>query len=310
MTPYIQINSKNSDRESELACPPLPPSSTWSPLVEWSIEEDLGHGDVTSQISIPETQFGTAVVEAREELVVCGSEVATAVFTSIDPCLEVAVQIEDGEIAQAGDTILIIDGSLQSILAAERTALNFLMRMCGVASWTRRHLAEVYGTNTWLLDTRKTLPGWRALDKYATAVGGAHNHRVGLFDGILLKDNHVAAAGGVAECVRLARAKAPAHLRIEIEVESEEDAVLAADAGADILLLDNMTPEEVRQIVKKLGQRVRLEASGGIQLDNLRAFAETGVHQISLGCLTHSAPAVDIALELQPDDDGATTNTD
>ncbi|MBW2712504.1 MAG: carboxylating nicotinate-nucleotide diphosphorylase [Deltaproteobacteria bacterium] len=310
MTSYIQITSSDTDDERELERPPLPPASTWTPLVEWSIEEDLGHGDVSSQISIPETQFGTAIIEAREELVVCGTEVAASVFTLLDPCLEVAVQIEEGEIAEPGDALLLIDGSLQSILAAERTALNFLMRMCGVASWTRRHLAEVVGTDAWLLDTRKTLPGWRALDKYATAVGGAHNHRVGLFDGILLKDNHVAAAKGVAACVRAARSKAPAHLRIEIEVESEEDAVAATEAGADILLLDNMNPSEIRQIVEKLGQRVRLEASGGIGLDNLRAFAETGVHQISLGCLTHSAPAVDIALELSPDDDGATTNSD
>ncbi len=306
MTELIQLtDGEDQDTEHGLPIPPMPPEHTWEPLIDLAITEDLGNGDITSQISLPEDQFATAVIEARQELVVCGTEIASAVFTCVDPCIEVAVQCEDGEIVDAGEPILLIDGPVQAILAAERTALNFMMRLSGIATWTRRHLAQVHGTDAWLLDTRKTLPGWRALDKYATAVGGAHNHRVGLFDGILLKDNHVAAAGSVGACVRAARAKAPAHLRIEVEVESEAQAVEAVEAGADILLLDNMQPDEIRQIVASLGKRVRLEASGGIHLDNLRAYAETGVHQISLGALTHSAPAVDLALELRTADDDA-----
>ncbi len=306
MTKLIQLSEAgDGSEEAGLPIPPLPPEHTWETLIDLAITEDLGNGDITSQISLPEDQFGTAVIEAREELVVCGAEIASAVFTCIDPCIEVAVQHEDGEIVEAGEPILLVDGPVQAILAAERTALNFMMRLCGVATWTRRHLEQVHGTDTWLLDTRKTLPGWRALDKYATAVGGAHNHRVGLFDGILLKDNHVAAGGGVGPCVRAARAKAPAHLRIEVEVESAAQAAEAVEAGADILLLDNMQPAQIRQLVERFGKQVRLEASGGIDLSNLRAYAETGVHQISLGALTHSAPAVDLALEMRTEDTDA-----
>jgi len=281
--------------------PILPPTATWYPLIELAVAEDIGFGDISSQLSIPEDAYGTAVIEARQELVVCGTQVAAEVFNAVDPSLEVAIHHEDGEVAFPGNAVLLIDGSVHSILAAERAALNFLMHLSGIATWTKRHVAELHGTKARLLDTRKTLPGWRALEKYATRVGGARNHRTGLFDGILLKDNHVAIAGGVGACVRNARATAPAHLRIEVEVENEAQAIEAIEAGADILLLDNMSPAAIRKIVERLGGRVRLEASGGITLANLRSYAETGVDQISLGSLTHSAPAADLALELQSD---------
>jgi nicotinate-nucleotide pyrophosphorylase (carboxylating) len=173
------------------------------------------------------------------------------------------------------------------------------MRMCGVASTTRRFTAAVEGTGAAIVDTRKTLPGWRALDKYATAIGGAQNHRVGLFDGILLKDNHIAAAGGVALAVKTARAAAPANLRVQVEVESEQEALEAVEAGADFLLLDNCTPAQVREIAERLQDRALLEVSGGVTLDNVREFAEAGVQRISIGALTHSAPAADVALELE-----------
>ena len=189
-------------------------------------------------------------------------------------------------------------GPLHGILAGERTALNFLGRMCGVASWTGRFVEAVAGTGAHIVDTRKTLPGWRCLDKYAVAVGGGVNHRTGLYDGILLKDNHVALAGGVALAVKCAREAAPAHLPIQVEVESEEQAVAAVEAGANFLLLDNRSPKEMRRIAARLAGRAVLEASGGVVLENVRAIAESGVQRISIGALTHSAPAVDVALEI------------
>jgi nicotinate-nucleotide pyrophosphorylase (carboxylating) len=192
-------------------------------------------------------------------------------------------------------------GPLRGILAAERTALNFLGRMCGVATQTARYVDAVSGTAARILDTRKTLPGWRALDKHAVAAGGGENHRFALDDAVLLKDNHVHAAGGVALAVKTALAGAPSHLQVQVEVESLEDARAAVEAGADALLLDNQTPEQVRQIVDALGDRVSLEASGGVTLDNVRAFAEAGAQRISIGALTHSAPCADVALELEDD---------
>jgi nicotinate-nucleotide pyrophosphorylase (carboxylating) len=225
--------------------------------------------------------------------------VAAAVFAEIDPTLGFVACSRDGARAEAGQPLARLEGRVRGILAAERTALNFLTRMSGVATWTRRFVDGVEGTGVRIVDTRKTLPGWRVLDKYATAVGGALNHRAGLFDGILLKDNHIALAGGVALAVKTARAAAPANLRIQVEVESEEDAVAAVEAGADLLLLDNRRPPELRRIASRLADRVVLEASGGIDLEHVREVAETGVHRLSIGALTHSAPAVDIALEMQ-----------
>jgi nicotinate-nucleotide pyrophosphorylase (carboxylating) len=194
-----------------------------------------------------------------------------------------------------------LSGSLRGILMAERTALNFLMRLCGISTFTRRFVDAVAGTNCQIIDTRKTLPGWRVLDKYATAVGGARNHRGGLSDGILLKDNHIAAAGGVEPAVKNALAAAPANLRVQVEVESEADAHVAIEAGADFLLLDNWAPDVMAQAVPRLRERALLEASGGIDLGNVRAYAETGIARISIGALTHSAPAADVALELALD---------
>jgi nicotinate-nucleotide pyrophosphorylase (carboxylating) len=283
-----------------------PPERSFRALLRLALAEDLGPGDVTTPLVIPAGRSGRAVVEARESLVVCGLDVAEAVFRALDPQVRCRRRLAEGDEAAAGQPLLEVSGRLAPLLAAERTALNFLMRLCGVASHTRRFVRAVEGTGAAIVDTRKTLPGWRALDKYATAVGGARNHRVGLFDGILLKDNHVAAAGGVALAVKAALARAPANLRVQIEVESLEDAVAAVEAGADFLLLDNQTPAEARAIVERLAGRALLEISGGVTLDNVRAMAETGVHRISIGALTHSAPAADVALEIAPEPgDGA-----
>jgi nicotinate-nucleotide pyrophosphorylase (carboxylating) len=246
--------------------------------------------------------MGRGEIEARQDLVVCGLPVARAVFAAVDPALLLSPRAGEGDCVTAGSVIADVRGPLRALLSAERTALNFLMRLCGVATLTRRYVEAVAGTGAEIVDTRKTLPGWRALDKYAVATGGASNHRVGLYDGILLKDNHVAIAGGVVPAVKAALAGAPAGLRVQIEVESESDAIAAVEAGADFLLLDNCPPSVLRAIADRLAGRALLEASGGVQLGNLREVAETGVHRISIGALTHSAPAADLALEIAPDD--------
>jgi nicotinate-nucleotide pyrophosphorylase (carboxylating) len=278
--------------------PTLPPAETWLPLLELALSEDVGPGDITSAISIEEGRAGDAVIEARQPLVVCGLAVAAEVFHRIDPNIRFRPASSDGERAEGGAVLAQISGDLRALLTGERTALNFLMRLCGVATTTRQYVDAVVGTRAQIVDTRKTLPGWRALDKYATAVGGATNHRAGLFDGILLKDNHIALAGGVELATKAALAAAPANLRVQVEVESLADAVAAVDAGADFLLLDNCSPAAMVRIVEQLGGRALLEASGGVSLDNVREVAETGVHRISIGALTHSAPAADVAMEI------------
>ena len=276
----------------------LPPARAWRDLIERALEEDVGPGDVTTALLVSEERSGEAIVEAREPLVVCGLAVAEAVFRTHHPGLSLEHCAREGAEVRGGDRLAVVRGPLRGILTAERTALNFLMRLCGVASFTRRFADAVRGTGAVIVDTRKTLPGWRVLDKYATAVGGAENHRLGLFDGILIKDNHVALAGNVALAVKAALAGAPANLRVQVEVESEAQALAAVEAGADFLLLDNCTPAQMREIAARLQGRALLEASGGVDLDNVRVIAESGVQRISVGALTHSAPAVDIALEL------------
>jgi nicotinate-nucleotide pyrophosphorylase (carboxylating) len=275
-----------------------PPARVWAWLVERALEEDLGTGDVTSRLVIPAGARSTAVIEAREPLVLCGIEVAAAVFERVDPSLDFVARRRDGEQVEAGEPLATVGGSVRALFAAERTALNFLGRLCGIASFTRRFVDAVAGTGARIVDTRKTLPGWRALDKYAVATGGGVNHRMGLFDGILLKDNHIAIAGGVAAAVKAALAEAPIHLRVQVEVESEEQAAAALDAGAHSLLLDNCPVPLLARLVERFGARALLEASGGVTLDNVRAVAATGVHRISIGALTHSAPAADVAMEM------------
>ncbi|MBW2270111.1 MAG: carboxylating nicotinate-nucleotide diphosphorylase [Deltaproteobacteria bacterium] len=279
--------------------PPLPPPQSWRRLIALALEEDIGPGDLTTNAVVPEGAVGEAVVEAREPLVVCGGEVAAAVIRSLDSDTRIEQPREDGSSATHGDALLEVRGNLRGLLVAERTALNVLQRMCGVATHTRAYVDAVADTGARIVDTRKTLPGWRVLDKYAAAVGGAINHRMGLFDGVLIKDNHVALAGGVAAAVKAALAAAPRGIRVQVEVESEADAVAACDAGADFLLLDNCTPDELRAIVANVGDRALLEASGGITLENVRAVAKSGVQRISIGALTHSAPAVDISMEVR-----------
>jgi nicotinate-nucleotide pyrophosphorylase (carboxylating) len=277
----------------------LPLESTWLPLVELALREDLGPGDVTSRALIGSERRGRARIEARSPLVVCGIEIARRVFHEVDASLQFDALARDGDRAAAGAVLARVSGSLRALLAGERSALNFLGRMCGVATFTRRFADAIAGTRAQIVDTRKTLPGWRSLDKYAVAIGGGTNHRIGLFDGILIKDNHIAAVGGVAKAVAAARSGAPAGLRIQIEVESLAAAREAIAAGADFLLLDNRSPAELREIAGALAGVALLEASGGVDLDNVRSVAETGVSRISIGALTHSAPNADVALEVE-----------
>jgi nicotinate-nucleotide pyrophosphorylase (carboxylating) len=283
---------------------PLPPEASWLPLVRRALAEDLGSGDVTSEAVIPAEAKDEAVIEARTDLVVCGLPVVRAVFREVDASLGFAAERAEGERAGPKQVLATIEGATRSILAAERTALNFLGRLCGVATLTRRYVEAVAGTRARVVDTRKTIPGWRVLDKYAVAVGGGQNHRMGLFDALLVKDNHVAAAGGGAAATRAAHAAAPPHLHLQVEVESLADAVAAADAGADSLLLDNRSPAELAEIVAALGDRLTLEASGGIHLENVAEVARTGVQRISIGALTHSAPVADVALEMRRPGEG------
>ncbi|MCP3986868.1 MAG: carboxylating nicotinate-nucleotide diphosphorylase [bacterium] len=283
------------------ALPPCPPRASWQPLVDLAVAEDLGTGDVTSTAIFGPGDPLSGWIEARQELIVCGLPIAEAVFEAVDPDIAFETKVADGASVSAGQILARLRGPARGILAAERTALNFLGRLCGVASWTHRFVEAVRGTSVAIVDTRKTLPGFRSLDKLAVATGGGTNHRFGLFDAVLIKDNHVAAAGGVGPAVEAARSHAAPRMEIQVEVESEAQAEAALEAGADLLLLDNRTPEELRQISRRFRDRIPLEASGGVTLENVREFAESGVHRISIGALTHSAPNADLALEVAPD---------
>ncbi len=276
-----------------------PPLAAYQDLIDLALAEDIGPGDITSNLVIPAASEGSARIEARSDLTVSGLYVAADVIRAVNPEIRLTPEAQESETVQAGQVLMRLNGSMRGILAAERTALNFLGRLCGVATLTRRYVQTVSHTRCQIVDTRKTLPGWRALDKFAVASGGGTNHRFALYDGILLKDNHVASAGGVEAAVTAALRGAPSGMRVQVEVESLEDAEKACQAGADFLLLDNQTPDQVRRITEHLGDRATLEASGGITLANLKEYAETGVHRISLGALTHSAPAADVALEIE-----------
>ena len=261
------------------------------------LAEDLGvGGDVTSAATIPADARFTASINCREAIVVAGLEVAAAFFRAMDSDVRVEPLVSDGDRAPAGTALMRIDGNVRAMLAAERSALNTLQHLSGIATLTRRYADAIAGTGATLLDTRKTLPGLRVLDKYAARMGGAENHRMRLDDGVLIKDNHVAVCGGVAEAVRAAKS-ANVGLQVQLEVDSIDQIEPALDAGADRLLLDNMNADTLRRAVEQVGGRVPLEASGGVTLDTIRGLAEAGVDYISVGRITQSAPAVDIGLD-------------
>ena len=271
--------------------------------VDHALAEDWAWGDVTTQALIPADAEGKASFIAKSEGILAGIEVVHLVFARVDPYLEFRALLHDGDKLQRGTEIATVEGKVGSILRGERVALNFLQRLSGIATETSRYVEAVRGTKARIVDTRKTTPGLRFLEKYAVRAGGGQNHRVHLGDGILIKDNHLAAlrARGLdmKVAIDLARKNAPHTLKIEVEVTTVEEAGEAIEAGADIIMLDNMSVEEMRRAVKSIGGRVLVEASGGVTLDNVRSVAETGVDLISVGALTHSVKALDISLELQ-----------
>jgi nicotinate-nucleotide pyrophosphorylase (carboxylating) len=261
------------------------------------LAEDLGKGgDVTSAATIRVDARFTAELVAREPIVVAGLDLAEAFFRALDEQVAIDQQVGDGTAVEAGAVLMRLKGDARAMLTAERSALNTLQHLSGIATLTRRYVDAIAGTGAVLLDTRKTLPGLRALEKYAARMGGAQNHRMRLDDGMLIKDNHVAVAGGVGPAVRAAK-EADTGLEVQVEVDRIEQIEEALDAGADRLLLDNMDPPTLRRAVELVAGRVPLEASGGVRLDTIRATAETGVDFISVGRITQSAPAVDIGLD-------------
>ena len=266
-----------------------------------ALAEDVGAGDATTEALIDASQTGSARIVAREPVTVAGLNLARAVFRQLDAKADFEKICEDGTTIHSGGTVLKIHAHLRALLTGERTALNYLQRMSGIATQAARYAEAVHGTGATILDTRKTTPDWRALEKYAVQCGGAQNHRFGLDDAVLIKDNHLASLPrdrSLAELVQQARAVAPG-LKIEVEAETVEQAVATAEAGADIVLLDNMSVDEIQKAVKEIDGRAQTEASGGITLVNVRAIAETGVDYISVGALTHSARAVDLAMEIE-----------
>nr|WP_294847945.1 carboxylating nicotinate-nucleotide diphosphorylase [uncultured Sphingomonas sp.] len=259
--------------------------------------EDLGTGgDVTSKATIDAKAVFTAEMNCREPISIAGIDIAVAFFRELDPDVEIEKLVNDGERVGAGAVLLRLKGNARAMLAAERSALNTLQHLSGVATLTSRYVDTIDGTGAILLDTRKTIPGLRALEKYAARMGGAHNHRMRLDDGVLIKDNHVGVAGGVAEAVRRAKAY-DSGLQLQVEVDRLSQIEPALDAGAQRLLLDNMKPDVLREAIALVAGRVPLEASGGVNLDTIRGIAETGVNFISVGRITQSAPAVDIGLD-------------
>ena len=269
--------------------------------VRAALAEDVGSGDVTTLATVPEDSRCRAMMRAREPLVVAGISFAESAFGELSDKLQIQVSTKDGSKAAAGDVILVVEGPTRAILTAERVALNFVQRLSGVATAAAQYVEAIRGTKAQILDTRKTTPGWRAFEKYAVTCGGARNHRIGLWDMVLIKDNHLAALreatpNAIAAAVQRAREKYPA-LKVEVEADTLSQVAQAADAGADIILLDNMTLDELRESVRLVGGRAKTEASGGVNLQTVRGIAETGVDFISVGAMTHSARAVDIGLD-------------
>ncbi len=276
----------------------FPASPLIDRLIDLALEEDLGSGDVTTQALIPPDLMGEAHIRAKQDLVLAGLPLAARVFRQVDANLVFEPQVEEGAQAAAGTVLARLSGPVAAILTGERTALNFLQRLSGVATFTRQMVSLIARSTAALVDTRKTTPGWRALEKYAVRLGGARNHRAGLYDGVLIKNNHLTAAGSITRAVQQAREQAHHLLKIEVEVTDLPGLKEALAAGADVILLDNMDEAAMTQAVKLTAGRALLEASGSMSAARLAQVAATGVNLISMGALTHSAPAADIHLRL------------
>lgn len=269
-------------------------------IVRMALEEDLGHGhDITSETLIPVSEQATATLRARQSGVLAGLMLALSAFSLTDIDFDMTVHKQDGDWLEEGEVIAEITGPARSLLTAERVALNFLTHLSGIATLTHKYVEEIKGTGAEICDTRKTIPGLRMFQKYAVSVGGGANHRFGLDDAILIKDNHIAIAGGIDQALNQAKMLAGHMVKIEIEVDTLEQLQEVLDNGnADVVMLDNMKAEMMKQAVEMVQGRMAIEASGGVSLETVRAIAESGVHYISVGALTHSAPALDIALDI------------
>lgn len=271
-------------------------------LIDLALEEDKGSGDWTTRWIVPARTRGRATIVAKADGVVAGIAVASAVFLRLDPRVDITSGCSDGDGVRAGDTVMTIKGPARTILTGERTALNFLQRLSGIASVTRQYVDAIAGTKAAILDTRKTTPAWRALEKAAVRAGGGVNHRFGLFDMVLIKENHIEIAGGVTEAIRRVQDGNTRELRVEVEVRNKDELKAALDAGCDRILLDNMDVQAIREavrIIRKTSETVEIEASGNMTLERVRSVAEAGVDFISVGALTHSAVALDLSLQMQ-----------
>ena len=266
-------------------------------LIELAIREDIGDGDHTSLCCIPADERGRMRLLCKQEGIIAGIEIARLVLERLDPTVEFDQRIADGTRVRPGDVAFYVAGSLRSLLQAERILLNIMQRMSGVATQTAVYVARLEGLHTKVLDTRKTTPGMRVLDKMAVKLGGGENHRMGLFDMVILKDNHIGAAGGVKQAISMAKAYAPFVRKIEVEVENLDMVKEAVEAGADIIMLDNMTPDKMKEAVKLIDGRALTECSGNVTRENIQNMIDVGVDYVSSGALTHSAPIMDISLK-------------
>jgi len=271
---------------------------TTEELIQLALSEDIGPGDITTDNLVAVDTMGRGTILAKQDLVIAGLAVAESVFKTLEPGIEFNARYSDGDQVAAGSDVVRLAGTLAVLLKGERTALNFLQRLSGIASQARTFVEEVSGTGVKLVDTRKTTPGWRVLEKYAVRIGGAHNHRMGLYDGVLIKDNHIAVCGGIAQAVEKAR-RAISHLvKVEVEAASLEEVEEALAAGADIIMLDNMDLGQIEAAVRLIDKKALVEISGGVTRNRLRELARTGVDLISIGALTHSAVAVDLSMTI------------
>ncbi|MED4755424.1 carboxylating nicotinate-nucleotide diphosphorylase [Brevibacillus choshinensis] len=266
-------------------------------IEEW-LHEDLGYGDITTMSTIPESEQGVGILYAKEAGIVAGLQIAQQVFETVDPDLNFTAKVEEGARVEYGQQIAEVSGSVRSILSGERLALNLMQRLSAIATKTSEYAQAVAGTKARVVDTRKTTPGMRFLEKYAVRVGGGHNHRFALYDAVMIKDNHIKGAGGIAQAVAAARAAIPHTMTVEVEAETLGQVQEALNAGADIIMLDNMSNEKMVEAVQLIAGRALVEASGGVNLETIGSIAKTGVDIISVGALTHSVKAFDISLDL------------
>jgi len=267
-------------------------------LIDTALQEDIGSGDITTEHLVDENIEGVGIIVAKEPLVIAGLDIARAVFRRLDSDMGFSSDYSDGDTVKTGATVLALEGRMRPLLMGERTALNFLQHLSGIATTVRSYVKQLGHKQVRLVDTRKTTPGWRVLEKYAVRMGGAYNHRMGLYDGVLIKDNHIAACGGITKAIQTVREKISHLVKIEVEVVDIKGAEEAIANGADVIMLDNMDTQQTRDAVTAINKRAIVEVSGNVTLKNLAALADTGVDIISVGALTHSAKSVDLSMRI------------